>query len=128
MLKFLSFALPLLMSSQITFTMQFETACNDFASQTANLIANTTIFFSEFVPAGTNLTFPDQDPSCASTTSSQVILADMCRVAMNVSTSTQSGITMEAWLPQNWTGRFLSTGNGGLGGCKWFRIIDLTRI
>ncbi|KAJ3899663.1 Tannase/feruloyl esterase [Lentinula edodes] len=111
------------MSSQITFTIQFETACNDFASQTANLIANTTIFFSEFVPAGTNLTFPDQDPSCASTTSSQVVLADMCRVAMNVSTSTQSGIAMEAWLPQNWTGRFLSTGNGGLGGC--IQYVDL---
>lgn len=24
---------------------------------------------------------------------------------------------MEAWLPSNWTGRFLSTGNGGTGGC-----------
>lgn len=24
---------------------------------------------------------------------------------------------MEAWLPQNWTGRFLSGGNGGLNGC-----------
>ena len=24
---------------------------------------------------------------------------------------------MEAWLPRNWTGRFLATGNGGLAGC-----------
>jgi feruloyl esterase len=24
---------------------------------------------------------------------------------------------MEAWLPSNWTGRFLSGGNGGLNGC-----------
>ena len=27
------------------------------------------------------------------------------------------GITLEAWLPTNWTGRFLSTGNGGVSGC-----------
>jgi feruloyl esterase len=26
-------------------------------------------------------------------------------------------MVLEAWLPQNWTGRFLSTGNGGLSGC-----------
>ncbi|KAK7464293.1 hypothetical protein VKT23_006460 [Stygiomarasmius scandens] len=28
---------------------------------------------------------------------------------------------MEAWLPRNWTGRFLSTGNGGLAGCIQYR-------
>jgi feruloyl esterase len=27
---------------------------------------------------------------------------------------------METWLPKNWTGRFLSTGNVGLGGCTHF--------
>lgn len=26
-------------------------------------------------------------------------------------------MTLEAWLPSNWTGRFLSGGNGGLSGC-----------
>lgn len=36
---------------------------------------------------------------------------------MHVATSGVSGISLEAWLPQNWSGRFLSTGNGGLGGC-----------
>lgn len=36
---------------------------------------------------------------------------------MSVSTSNRSGITLEAWLPTNWTGRFLSTGNGGVSGC-----------
>ncbi|KAJ4473752.1 Tannase/feruloyl esterase [Lentinula aciculospora] len=114
------------MTTQVTFATpftQFETACNDLAFQAANTIANTTIFFADIVPAGTNLTFADQDPSCASTTSSQVVLADMCRVALNISTSVQSGITMEAWLSRNWTGRFLSTGNGGLGGC--IQYIDL---
>lgn len=36
---------------------------------------------------------------------------------MNVSTSNASNIILEAWLPSDWNGRFLSTGNGGLAGC-----------
>lgn len=62
----------------------------------------------------------------------------MCRLAMRVDTSNRSGelktdiiaflfiwtvliflleLTLEAWLPTNWAGRFLSTGNGGVSGC-----------
>lgn len=36
---------------------------------------------------------------------------------MNVTTSNSSYIILEAWLPSEWNGRFLSTGNGGLNGC-----------
>ena len=42
---------------------------------------------------------------------------DICRIGMNVSTSNASNIFLEAWLPSEWSGRFLSTGNGGLAGC-----------
>jgi hypothetical protein len=31
---------------------------------------------------------------------------------------------METWLPQNWSGRFLSVGNGGLGGCIQYEDIE----
>ncbi|KAG7108822.1 feruloyl esterase B-1 like protein [Verticillium longisporum] len=31
---------------------------------------------------------------------------------------------METWLPLNWSGRFLSTGNGGLGGCIQYEDIQ----
>ncbi|KAE9389957.1 putative ferulic acid Esterase/Feruloyl esterase [Gymnopus androsaceus JB14] len=48
---------------------------------------------------------------------SQVVFEDTCRIALYVSTSNNSGVNMEAWLPRKWTGRFLSTGNGGLSGC-----------
>lgn len=44
-------------------------------------------------------------------------MADVCRVAMTVDTSATSSMSLEAWLPANWTGRFLSGGNGGLTGC-----------
>uniref|UniRef100_A0A093V979 Carboxylic ester hydrolase n=1 Tax=Talaromyces marneffei PM1 TaxID=1077442 RepID=A0A093V979_TALMA len=38
-------------------------------------------------------------------------------ISMATTPDFQSQIYMEAWLPGNYTGRFLSTGNGGLGGC-----------
>lgn len=42
---------------------------------------------------------------------------------MYVATSSVSGITLEAWLPSAWNGRFLSTGNGGLAGCIQYNDI-----
>lgn len=42
---------------------------------------------------------------------------------MLVNTSSTSSMTLEAWLPSNWTGRFLSGGNGGLSGCVQY--VDL---
>ncbi|ESK83347.1 feruloyl esterase b precursor [Moniliophthora roreri MCA 2997] len=92
----------------------FDSACSTIGTQVAS-IQNASLVLSEAVPAGTNLTFPNLDDSCGS--KSQVVPADICRVALNFITSETSGIYMESWLPRNWTGRFLSTGNGGLGGC-----------
>lgn len=43
---------------------------------------------------------------------------------MLVNTSDTSSMTLEAWLPSNWTGRFLSGGNGGLSGCVQY--VDLS--
>jgi feruloyl esterase len=91
----------------------FESTCSGIASKLA--IEHGTVHFSEFVAAGTNLSLPDNDPSCAVT--SIVVPADICRVALSVATSNRSGLNMEAWLPSDWTGRFLSGGNGGLNGC-----------
>ncbi|RAO67358.1 uncharacterized protein BHQ10_003370 [Talaromyces amestolkiae] len=55
--------------------------------------------------------------ACASNDVSSASSVEFCRVSLNVTTSSKSQIYMEAWLPGNYTGRFLSTGNGGLGGC-----------
>lgn len=54
---------------------------------------------------------------CANNAISTASPVEFCRVSLNVTTSSTSQIYMEAWLPGNYTGRFLSTGNGGLGGC-----------
>jgi feruloyl esterase len=42
---------------------------------------------------------------------------------MYVAMSNVLGITLEAWLPSDWTGRFLSTGNGGIYGCIQYEDI-----
>lgn len=91
----------------------FPHQCEKLASKLK--IDNANIWFSDYVPAGTNVTFPDLDPTCAH--APMALSVDFCRVALSVATSKRSGISMEAWLPSNWSGRFLSTGNGGLNGC-----------
>lgn len=42
----------------------------------------------------------------------------ICRVQFVVNTSTISSVKAEVWLPKVWSGRTLTIGNGGLGGCK----------
>ncbi|KAL2144909.1 hypothetical protein VTI28DRAFT_8370 [Corynascus sepedonium] len=91
----------------------FQKKCSKLARELD--VKNATVWFSEFVAAGTSLSFPDTDPSCGQ--ANLVVNVDFCRVAVYVATSSRSGISMEAWLPSDWTGRFLSTGNGGLNGC-----------
>ncbi|KAF4979390.1 hypothetical protein FDECE_18065, partial [Fusarium decemcellulare] len=91
----------------------FQQQCSSLAESLS--IPNANLTKSEFVAANTTLNFPNADPSCGR--SSQQVSADLCRVTLQVATSSRSQIKMEAWLPKNWTGRFLSTGNGGLGGC-----------
>ena len=70
----------------------------------------------EYVSAGTNLTFPDNDPTC--NRSSQVVSVDLCRVGLSVPTSNRSSVSLELWLPTDWNGRFVATGNGGVDGCE----------
>lgn len=50
-------------------------------------------------------------------TKGRPLSVSLCRVQLTVPTSHSSEIVMETWLPDNWTGRIISTGNGGFGGC-----------
>lgn len=98
----------------------FESRCG-LLSGSLNL-TGTVASSSQFVAAGTTLEFPSSDPSCGRP--AQTVSVDLCRVAMVISTSSQSSIKMEAWLPKDWSGRFLSTGNGGLGGCIQYEDVE----
>ncbi|KAF3931254.1 Tannase [Dactylella cylindrospora] len=80
-------------------------------------VANTNVIASGYVTKNTNLTFPDAHPSCPQ---SMVVLADICRLQLNVTTSATSSVVVEVWLPVDWEEkgkRFLMTGNAGLDGC-----------
>lgn len=101
-------------------TEQFTEACKVFSQQVQ--IPNSTFVSADFVPANTTLLFPNVDPSCSRP--SQLVSVPLCRVQANMTTSSTSGLHFEAWLPQNWTGRFLSTGNGGLGGCVQYEDVE----
>lgn len=101
-------------ASWVTSAAPFEQQCLSF--QPTLLVPNSQLNVLQYVPAGTNLTFPGNDLSCARP--SQVVTADLCRVALSIKTSNRSSIIFEQWLPQSWTGRFLATGNGVLDGCK----------
>lgn len=90
----------------------FESACASLG--TAVFSAEARTLSADIVRASTTLVVPGLDASC---TNSTTVTADVCRLSLNVTTSARSDVLMEVWLPRNWTGRFLSTGNGGINGC-----------
>ncbi|KAJ4245756.1 tannase [Fusarium torreyae] len=118
-----------LVSALVSFLVLVSPASGAVHSYTKNCnslgetvqLPNATIHVSELVKAGTNLTFPFYDATCALT--SQVVKSDICRLSFDVATGTNSSVRFEAWLPLEWSGRFLGVGNGGLGGC--FKYDDL---
>ncbi|KAF4981027.1 hypothetical protein FZEAL_3079 [Fusarium zealandicum] len=87
--------------------------CNALAKQLQ--LPKTTVHETTFVAAGTNLSLPDNHPSCD--IPFQVVDSDICRVTLLTTTGPTSNISLEAWLPLNWSGRFLGVGNGGMNGC-----------
>ncbi|CAK5272440.1 unnamed protein product [Mycena citricolor] len=78
-------------------------------------IENTTIVDARFLAAGSRVKVGKLCPE----QQSQKFYAptSLCRVQFVTKTSESSGIRAEAWLPEEWYGRFMGVGNGGLGGC-----------
>ncbi|EPS39511.1 hypothetical protein H072_6713 [Dactylellina haptotyla CBS 200.50] len=105
----------------------FQQRCSEL-SKSFRPDDRTTILLSEFVSAGSNVTNPDNHPTCQKKPF-VTTLADMCRLRLNVKTSGSSDIIMEAWMPVNWNDkskRFLVIGNGGLGGCVSYGDLAFT--
>ncbi|KAJ7249407.1 tannase and feruloyl esterase [Mycena rebaudengoi] len=82
-------------------------------------LENTTILDVAYITAPTNVSTPG---SCQS--SVPVTSAPLCRVQFVINTTPTSAVHAEAWLPDTWFGRFLATGNGGLGGCIDYLSLD----
>ncbi|EPS35829.1 hypothetical protein H072_10792 [Dactylellina haptotyla CBS 200.50] len=104
---------------------------NNFTRRCGRLIttfknANTTVLYSGYVTKGTQIDYPDADPTCQN---SIVAQADMCRLRLNVTTSSTSNVVMEVWMPVDWKDkgqRFAMTGNGGVSGCISFGDLAYT--
>lgn len=97
----------------------FQDQCANFlTSEQATSSArasNATVTNHAFVAAGSNISLPGADVSCG--LASQVIEVDLCRVSVEIATSNRSSVLAEIWMPADWNGRLVTTGNGGLGGC-----------
>ena len=97
----------------------FSSECEGLKSR-LNL-DQTAVYFTEFVSAGSSIKVPGQHASCKTMGGGARTVVDICRIAAYTATSHRSGVNFETWLPSNWTGRFISHGNGGLSGCKFFK-------
>ncbi len=76
---------------------------------------NTTLVASQYHDEASILQLTGQAKSCG--TDNTTITAPLCRIALSVRTSPSSETFFDAWLPDDWNGRFLGTGTGGIGGC-----------
>jgi feruloyl esterase len=94
-----------------------STRCQALSSSTFEnvTILNATYYSS---PTSTPIT-PLGSPACAQEIAPTNVSVPLCRVAFVVNTTDTSQVKAEAWLPDEWYGRFLAGGNGGLNGCKF---------
>jgi len=53
----------------------------------------------------------------ASTSGSVITPVNLCHVAIDIKTTSSSSTHYDIWLPDEWNGRLLGTGTGGLSGC-----------
>lgn len=100
----------------------FKTQCLQFAPE--KHLENVTRTRLDYLKPGTNLTYPDYPESCNAMEPS-IIEQETCRIGLIIPTSNRSSIKFEAWFPKDWNGRYLATGNGGIGGCMFNLPNDL---
>ncbi|KAF5520063.1 putative feruloyl esterase B-2 [Colletotrichum aenigma] len=98
----------------------FQQYCESFNASTFSISGVS--FASTYIPVGTELQLNEVDATCGIFT--QAVTVSLCRVVGQVPTSNRSGFWFEAWLPEDWSSRFLATGNGGLGGCIQYYDVE----
>ena len=115
---FITLWLPLSLTA-VYAKYNFRTRCESFTPEAYAF--NSTRHVVAYLPLGTNLSLPDNDPSCERP--NQTIAADLCRIGLSIPTSNRSSVSLELWLPEEWNDRFLATGNGGIDGCRYPRLL-----
>jgi feruloyl esterase len=84
--------------------------CGDLKSAR---IPKTVVAVAEVVPAGQ---FRAPAPPAFGPPTDYSRLPSFCRVAGTIRATAESDIRFELWLPENWNGKFMQTGNGGAAG------------
>jgi feruloyl esterase len=91
--------------------------CQHLATTLAT-IPEVSVLNTTHVVNGLSIDLPGLVPSCTVPAyGTAKATTNLCRALVNVATSESSTVRIEAWLPDEWNGRFLATGNGGTGGC-----------
>ena len=109
-MRLLALWFPLVVHAAIS----FRDRCLSFTPEA--YIRNSSRHVLTYVAAGTDLLLPDNDSTCERP--SQAVAVNLCRVGLSIPTSNRSSISFELWLPEDWSDRFLVTGNGGIDGCE----------
>jgi feruloyl esterase len=86
--------------------------CQKFGSQLQ--LASTKVLHTTYYGAPQTFDLPGASKTCDLTASAS---SPLCRISLLVNTSSSSQVQIEIWLPDEWSGRVASVGNGGLNGC-----------
>ena len=98
------------------------TACRNLAAMD---LPDTIITLTEFVPAGGFTPPGDARLPGGQAPPAYAQLPAFCRIAATVSPVPDSEIKFEVWMPtENWNGKFVGTGNGGLSGAIQHRSMS----
>jgi hypothetical protein len=86
-----------------------KSACTQLAQSLK--LQNTTILSVSYVEANSIVS------TAGSCQSNATVSSGLCRVYAQVNTSSTSRTKFEMWLPDEYYGRFITVGNGGINGC-----------
>ncbi|KAK2728655.1 feruloyl esterase b precursor [Colletotrichum kahawae] len=105
----------------ITPTLAFTPDC----SGEIFTLPNTTLISASLYPTNTTLLLP-QVPSCGGAAFNLTTPTSICRVVLDVPTSSTSAVRVEGWLPspEAWNTRLLASGTGGIGGCVDYAVLQ----
>lgn len=108
-------------SASVSYATSFQENCESLA-ESVKLDHPFDVSFVRYIPPNVTIDLVAEglNTTCAGLSGTMTIPVPVgfCRLSLRIDTSNSSEVYMEAWLPDNWEGRTLMTGNGGLAGCK----------
>ncbi|KAK4054152.1 hypothetical protein OIV83_001177 [Microbotryomycetes sp. JL201] len=90
-----------------------EQRCSQLAKLATAKFKDVTVLMTKVYPDNSTI---DEPTAIAQYGAPVVELPAMCRFAANITTSPNSKVKFELWMPLKWTGRLTLVGNGGMAG------------